>query len=518
MRLLPCIRLSVLDDESTSPERQFGKIETFAQLGDHKLVPITEADYDLDISGAVSPFDRPGLGPWLRDERLDEWDAICVARLDRLTRSLFDFVNLVSWLEARGKTLLCIDPMLDLTTPAGRAFASITATFAQFERETIAARVRDAYDKLIRDGQYAGGQVPFGYRPVKLAKGWGYEPDPEYAPVVAELFARYAGYESLGSVTRWLNDIGVPTPWNATRKRNGKPLKETMWKATSVRKILASPAVLGATVTTTGELVRDKDGVVVYRAAELVSRDVYERVQARLRANPVSAKVNAWPLTQVAFCANCKAPMYGTTAKYGDKAYRYYGCVHSIHRDGLCTARRVNADDLESELSCELLSLVGSYEVMERRLTPGRDYSEDIARVAEQIGHLYMEIQVESLSGQDVSGKQATLKRAQDELARLHSLSPAKAGMKPAKTGVTFRTKWEALDDSGRNEFLRSAGVRAVVSRKDLPSIDHQEGPLPPLEVPRMAIIDKPGLYAVIYLGGLGDMLSRATAGDAEEL
>jgi len=59
--------LSVLDDESTSPERQFDKIETFARLGDHELVPITEADYDLDISGAVSPFDRPGLGPWLSE-------------------------------------------------------------------------------------------------------------------------------------------------------------------------------------------------------------------------------------------------------------------------------------------------------------------------------------------------------------------------------------------------------------------------------------------------------------------
>lgn len=242
MRLLPCVRLSVLDDESTSPERQFGKIAMFARLGDHELVPTTEADYDLDISGAMSPFDRPGLGPWLKDDRLDEWDAICVAKLDRLTRSLFDFVTLVSWLEAQGKTLLCIDPMLDLTTPTGRAFASITATFAQFERETIAARVRDAYDKLIRDGQYAGGQIRFGYRPVKLARGWGYEPDPNYAPVVAEMFSRYADDESISSVTRWLNDASVPTPWNATRKRNGKPLKDTMWKTTSVRKILTSPA------------------------------------------------------------------------------------------------------------------------------------------------------------------------------------------------------------------------------------------------------------------------------------
>jgi hypothetical protein len=144
-------------------------------------------------------------------------------------------------------------------------------------------------------------------------------------------------------------------------------------------------------------MVRDKNGVVVYRADGLVSRDVFERVQARIRANPVSAKINTWPLTQVAFCADCKSPMYGTTARYGDKTYRYYGCVHSIRRDGLCTARRVKADDLEDVLPAELLSLVGSFEVMENKVTPGRDYLEDIARVAEQIGHLYIQIQIEAL-------------------------------------------------------------------------------------------------------------------------
>lgn len=49
--------------------------------------------------------------------------------------------------------------MLDLSTPAGRAFASITATFAQFERETIAARVRDAWHRLRQGGKYGGGRA-----------------------------------------------------------------------------------------------------------------------------------------------------------------------------------------------------------------------------------------------------------------------------------------------------------------------------------------------------------------------
>lgn len=511
MRLLPCIRLSVLDDQSTSPERQSEKIETFARLSDHELVPINEADYDLDVSGSISPFERPGLGPWLQEDRLNMWDAIIVAKLDRLTRSLFDFVALVSWLEARGKTLICIDPMLDLSTRDGRAFASITATFAQFERETIAARVRDAWHKLRESGNYAGGQVPFGYQPVKLDKGWGYEPEPVYGPIVAEMFDRYVRYESLGTITRWLNETGVPTPWNATRKRNGKPVRDSMWTTTSVRKILGSRAALGATIKTDGMPVRDSDGVVVYRADALVERDVWERVQARLAANPVSAKVNTWPLTQIAFCASCQGPMYGSQAKSGAKTYRYYACVHSIRRDGLCTARRVKADELEAALSRELLALVGSRELVEKKVLAGRDFSEEMNRVVEQMTHLFKEIQLSALSGEDVSDKQAILQRAEEELTRLHSLKLVEAREEPVGTGQTFRQWWESLDATGRNEFLRVAAVRAVVSHDELPAIEHQEGPLMPLDIPRMAIIDKPGLYAVIYLGNLRDMLAEVS-------
>src|SRR5487761_1315133 len=197
MRLLRAIRLSDLTDESTSPERQAGKTDQYAALHEHVIT--CEAE-DLDVSGAVSPFKRKGLGPWLTDDHLGEWDALIVARLDRLTRSLWDFLDLWRWLQDHGKSLICIEPALDMTTPAGRAFAQVIAVFAEFERETIAQRVKDAYDALRTAGQYPGGQVPFGYIPVKLdGKGWGFAPDPEYAPVVAEMVDRYLGFQSLNT-------------------------------------------------------------------------------------------------------------------------------------------------------------------------------------------------------------------------------------------------------------------------------------------------------------------------------
>ena len=79
------------------------------------------------------------------------------------------------------------------------------------------------------------------------------------------------------------------------------------------------------------------------------------------------------------------------------------------------------------------------------------------------------------------------------------------------RTGQAFRQRWESLGAAGRNEFLRSHAVRAVVRRHELPQIEHQAGPMASLDIPGTAIIDIPGLYAVIYPGSLGDVLRRAT-------
>jgi site-specific DNA recombinase len=64
MRVLGVIRLSDLSDETTSPERQRSSIEKYAGAYDHEIVGWAE---DIDVSGAVSPFDRKDLGGWLTD-------------------------------------------------------------------------------------------------------------------------------------------------------------------------------------------------------------------------------------------------------------------------------------------------------------------------------------------------------------------------------------------------------------------------------------------------------------------
>lgn len=364
--------------------------------------------------------------------------------------------------------------------------------------------------------------VPFGYMPVKLAKNWGYSPDPEYAPLVVEMADRLLRGETLGGIARWLRDLGVPSPKNVIRKRNGKALTDTPWSPSVVRMILQSPAILGAVVDTRGTPLRDADGFVVYRSEPLISREVYEAVQSRLALNVAPVKVNTSPLLRVLFCM-CGAPMHSTTTnrqsypadRKGEPvtyAYRYYHCHSSHLRDDKCSAPRMNADKLEDAVFGALLDNAGWYELTEQKVIPGRDRSEDIARLADAIGRLSTKIAVGRATRQDVSADEAALQHAQDQLERVAAIEPEPARVEPMRTGKTLRARLEELDIPGRNQFLQSAGVRAVAHKGNLPPIDVQPAPLAADEIPRMAIIDEADMHVIVYLGNLSDILARADA------
>src|ERR1035437_4373088 len=163
MRYLGAVRLSLVTDETTSPARQRELIEHQAHAPGNTLVAIAQ---DLDVSGAVSPFNRPDLGPWLSDEtKVIQWDVLCIAKLDRLSRSLIDFANLLRWCEDNGKTIVSVSESLDFGTATGRLLANLLMLFAEFEREQIRERRKAAAKYLRETGQYGGGRVPFGYVP-----------------------------------------------------------------------------------------------------------------------------------------------------------------------------------------------------------------------------------------------------------------------------------------------------------------------------------------------------------------
>jgi site-specific DNA recombinase len=462
LQLLGVTRLSVWTDESTNPERHRAKIEAYAAAHGHQVIGFAD---DVDVSGKIPPAERPELGAWLK--RHDEWDALVVAKPDRISRSLRDFLNLLHDLDAKGKTVISLDPELNFGTPVGRLVANVLMSFAQFEREMISDRVKDAYDHVRNGGGYAGGQVPFGYMAVRReGKGWEYQLDPEYAPIVRAMVDKILSGESMRQVAIWLKNSGIPTSRNVMRLRQGKPADESVWHSATVKELLMSPAIAGMQ-TTDGEPLRGPDGLIVQRCEGIIDRQTWELVKAAI-TGPAhrAARVDANPLLGVAFCGACSAPLYITSGTKKGKVYSYYRCSANMKR-GTCDAKAIPVTELDETFEYRLLEQVGDVERMLRIPVPAEDHAEALALTEESIASLQADRYERNLfRGETGTAEYVKLMNGlEDRREKLTAMPSRPAGYHTEKTGQTYRDYWASLNAAERRQFMLNAGIKALCIR-----------------------------------------------------
>ncbi|WP_082549683.1 recombinase family protein [Mesorhizobium sp. Root552] len=114
------------------------------------------------ISGGT--MERPALQRLLADIRQKKIDVVVVYKIDRLTRSLADFSKMVEVFEAAAVSFVSITQQFNTTTSMGRLTLNILLSFAQFEREVTAERIRDKIAASKKKGMWMGGVVSLGYR------------------------------------------------------------------------------------------------------------------------------------------------------------------------------------------------------------------------------------------------------------------------------------------------------------------------------------------------------------------
>ena len=118
---------------------------------------------DGGLSGGS--LDRPALQHLLAAIRDGKIDQIIVYKIDRLTRSPADFAKIVDILDAGGASFVSVTQSFNTATSMGRLTLNMLLSFAQFEREVTAERIRDKIAASKRRGLWMGGQVPMGYDP-----------------------------------------------------------------------------------------------------------------------------------------------------------------------------------------------------------------------------------------------------------------------------------------------------------------------------------------------------------------
>ena len=188
-----------LSQEFNSLDAQREACEAFIRSQRHegwRLLP--QGFADGGYSGGN--MERPGLQALLAAVDQGEIDVVVVYKVDRLTRSLADFARIVDRFDRQGVSFVSVTQAFNTTTSMGRLTLNVLLSFAQFEREVGAERVRDKVAASRRKGMWMGGAVPFGYRAAdrKLAV------DEEEAEQVRLIFRLYL---ELGSTTQLLADL-----------------------------------------------------------------------------------------------------------------------------------------------------------------------------------------------------------------------------------------------------------------------------------------------------------------------
>jgi len=161
MRVIAYARVSTMEqaEGGISLDAQMAKMTAYAGLYDLEII---ESVLDPGESGKT--LNRPGLRRALGLLKAGKADGLLIVKLDRLTRSIADWQDLIDayFGERGGKQLLSVNDSIDTRTAAGRLVLNVLITVAQWERETIGERTRDALQHKIRNGQRVG-KVRYGF-------------------------------------------------------------------------------------------------------------------------------------------------------------------------------------------------------------------------------------------------------------------------------------------------------------------------------------------------------------------
>jgi len=220
MKALGYVRVSTdkQADRGVSLEAQAEKIRAMSVVHSAELLDII-----VDGGESAKSLERPGMERLLALVDGKKVQAVIVAKLDRLTRSVKDLCELLERFERRGVALISVAESLDTSSAAGRLVLNIMTAVSQWEREAIGERTRDAMSHKRGNGERVGN-IQFGYRLCRDAKH--VEPDPAEQAVLQEIHLLRNSGHTLRNIAATLNQ-------RALRTRRG-----SAWRLEHVARIL----------------------------------------------------------------------------------------------------------------------------------------------------------------------------------------------------------------------------------------------------------------------------------------
>ena len=221
---------------------------------------------DGGVSGGT--MERPALQNLLEDIAAKRVDVVVVYKIDRLTRSLMDFARIVEVFDKHEVSFVSVTQQFNTSTSMGRLTLNVLLSFAQFEREVTAERIRDKIAASKKKGIWMGGPVPIGYRAIDKRL----EIEAEEAEVVRQLFRLYLEIGSVRRLKERVDELRLVTP--KRRLRNGEMAGGRRFSRGHLYWLLSNPVYAGC--------VRHRGRVWPGQHEPIIDRELWDAVQKSL--------------------------------------------------------------------------------------------------------------------------------------------------------------------------------------------------------------------------------------------
>jgi site-specific DNA recombinase len=355
-------RVAVYIRWSTDEQSEGTTLEVQRESCEHYLLAqgwkLREELVFVDEGYSGGSLERPGLDALRKAVRAGRVSCVVVFKLDRLSRSVIDTVNLVlqEW-EGLCYVKSTREPV-DTTTSAGKMFFYMLASYAEWERSVIKERTMSGKIKRAQQGKNPGFVAPYGYKRGDKPGEWLIDEDE--ATIVRRVFEEYIAGKGIHTIAAGLYNSGI------------RPRRSDRWHATTIAQMLTNLSYTGVLeygkTTVAPRAVQKSIGKQRLTFEEpryarvegalpvIISAELFERVQ-RVHASKAVVRgkrslSTEFLLTGIVRCP-CGGFLRGDTR--AGKAKRYYRCCNTVaSRPTPCKSGMVPSDELDETVVTEV--------------------------------------------------------------------------------------------------------------------------------------------------------------------
>ncbi len=360
-RMRCAIYTRVSDDEGL--DQEFSSLDAQREAGEYHIKAQAHAGWVVlperydDGGYSAKDLHRPAAKRLLQDIKDGTIDIVVVYKIDRMSRNMFDFVDLMKLFEKHGVTFVSVTQHFNTETAMGKLILNILQSFAQFEREMTAERIRDKFAASKMKGMWMGGPPPLGYDVAdrKLIT------NPKEVALVNHIFERYIALRSTTLLADELKRDGHRTKSYISRTQ--RPVGGQIFAVNSLLTLLRNRLYVGE--------VHHKGKYYPGQHKPVVARAVFEQAQEILGQNSNIKRKRTWTIKSKALlkgllvCGGCGGFMSPTNTEKGNKRYHYY--IANSYRRNLCDAcppNRIPAGEMEAVVSNQIKAILAAPQVV----------------------------------------------------------------------------------------------------------------------------------------------------------